>query len=466
MAHVLRLTDYTVTVNLAGGTDDITLLNYVPTSPQLSPVEAAAWAMEDGGRVTTVTRRNVTEPCDVTIEADTTAEIRTALNSIEVLLRQAEEAQRYGMADRVYVEFQPGGTGTVYRSEVYYGKVDVSSDALGLHWHAPALQSRITWRRAFYWEAASQTELSLANGSGSGTGGITVYNHNDSGHDNWVDIDGGDVGGVIPTPIYITMENTYNDSDRLYTARLAHNVFSTPSTFPHILEGEDADYVYLSPSPTASGLASEGFYQPCTWTGDNWVNTFRWTLSTSLLNAAKGGFFRVLMKLSNSITAGHWVRMQITFPTGTPLTVVYQAPDVSLPQLRLTDLGVVQIPPWLPGTDDYIAVDLTFYQRFTGGSSIYIDYLQLTPLDGFRRYEPRGYGLPYGYTLHDDGPNGLLWSQSGTAKLGYFRAYGDPIQLWPGKDQRLYLQVRDTGGSDIARTTELRVYYRPRRLTL
>ena len=45
MTHMLRITDGTTTINLAGGTDAISLEHYVPRAPDVSVAEAEALAL-------------------------------------------------------------------------------------------------------------------------------------------------------------------------------------------------------------------------------------------------------------------------------------------------------------------------------------------------------------------------------------------------------------------------------------
>ena len=91
-----------------------------------------------------------------------------------------------------------------------------------------AVEATLTWKRRFYWEGP-EVELSLENTHGSGTGGVTVYNHYDAAHENFVQITGTDVEGVLLAPARIEIENTYNDSDRLYNVFIGHNVYGQGS---------------------------------------------------------------------------------------------------------------------------------------------------------------------------------------------------------------------------------------------
>jgi hypothetical protein len=470
MAHVLRITDGTTTVNLAGDSDHISLESYVPKAPDVSVVEAESLALEDGGRVTNVARRNVTEPCNITITASTSDAVRAALRSVEALLRQAEEYVERGVGDPVYVELQPGGSGDVYRSQLFYGSVTPGSQALGLHYYAPGLEARITWRRQWFWEGP-QVAIPLTNANGTDvTSGLRIWCHDDAGagHDNYVAIDGADVEGVIPAPIQLILKNQYNNASRSYEHYIAQNIWSVPGSFTHIIEAEDADYKAGGLSATAYASCSGGYYQEFTWTGDTWVTLARFYLDTTFLNSARGNWFRILARFHGTPTGATYLKPKVTFTSAN--TTVFECPQLLLDTSHnLQDLGVVQLPPWLRGETGLYEVRLVFDAKKTGGGSLYWDFLQLSCLDGWRRLSPRGYGVEYGQSLVDDGIAGKIWVDgwAGGTKSGHYGGYGRPIHLWPGKDQRLYFLVdNSTMGMQIERIYDVWVNYRPRRLTL
>jgi hypothetical protein len=284
-----------------------------------------------------------------------------------------------------------------------------------------------------------------------------------------VAIAGSAVEGVIPAPVRLELTNTYNVSERAYDFLLGHNVFANPGTLVHILEGEDTAYVAGGAAATADANSSGGYYQTATWAGDSETLLYRFVLSASLLAACAGNYFRLLTRFATAPGTGIKVKPKIKFPSGSALTVVGEAQEVTLASVRLQDLGVLQIPPWLTGETSLYPVDLCLYGRKTGGGSVDLDFIQLTTLDGYRVLTPRGYGAPYLVRVADDGIAGSLWTDNWatSGKTGHYIGSGQAIHLWPGRDQRLYLLVTDSAGdAEIARTTSVRVYYRPRRLTL
>jgi hypothetical protein len=439
-------------------------------APDISTVEFVPESLRDGGELMEVTRRNVTESVAITIAGTSTSVVQSAINDLEELFSQAEHHQRRGLGDKVWVEYRPGASGDVYRSELLFGKFEPSrATATPSHWADAAVQGLLVLRRRFFWEGP-ETELSLSNGGGSGTGGRTVYNHDDAGtgHDNYVAISGGAVAGVIPTPAEIQIKNTLNSGTRSYRFWIGLNAFSVPGTLAQIYEGEDADYA-VGGSDQADANSSGGYYKQITWSGDTEQRLICWAITAAQCNAARGNFFRILARFATSIPSGVKLTPKIMWPSGSYTTVVAEGQEVALGTGRLQDLGAIQLPPWLVGETDLNPIDLCLYGRKTGGGSLDVDYLQITPLDGYRRLVPRGSGLAYNARVVDDGIEDSLWSDgwTGGGKTGHYIGYGSPIHLWPGRAQRLYfLASNSSGGCDIARTHEIRVYYRPRRLTV
>lgn len=464
---ILRLTDGSTTINLTGGSDGVYGgAEYVPRAPDVSEIEFTASALRDGGELVKATRRNVAESLSLVITGASRSALATTQHDIEKLFEQARQYQERGVGDRVYVEYRKADSGDVYRSEILRGTVQPSDETASERWfEAGAIRVTVAWKRRWYWEGP-ESELSLENTHGSGTGGVTVYNHYDSVNENFVDIAGEDVEGVIPAACRIEMTNSYNETARLSRVWLAHNIFSSPASFDHILEGEEAS----GGATGSSSEASDGEFTTVTWSGDTETELLSWSLSTTLLNAAAGNWFHVLVRFQLSPATDIWYRFKIIHSS---TATVWEGPWVKFDSdyvLKIRSMGLVQLPPWLTGGYDSVSLDLNLYGKKEGGDTEYIDFIQLTPVDGFRYLYPAGYGVQYNQRLVDDGIEGLLYMDSGngTARYGYYIAQGAPIQLWPGRDQRLYfLQHAWTGNTaEIDRTLSVRVYYRPRRLTL
>ena len=273
--------------------------------------------------------------------------------------------------------------------------------------------------------------------------------------------------GVLNTPMRLALENTYNVAARLYNVFIGHNVYADPSDLDTILEGEDAD----SPAGAGTGDAdcSDGKYKDTATLAAAQANIMDWDLSSSLLGHCKGRWFRLLMRLRGTGgSSGTDIQPKILFA----VSPVSEGEEVRLNSSHyLQDLGVVQLPPWLQGMDaDLYSVTLALYgRRASATGELAVDFVQVTPMDGYRVLRPRGYGCSFGVRLVDDGIGGWLWTDgwSGDQRTGHYFGEGQSIALVPGKDQRIYfLMTNSSMACEILRTASVRVYYRPRRVAM
>jgi hypothetical protein len=391
------------------------------------------------------------------------------IGQLERFFNQARERKERPSLDKIYVE-RDLGDAVWWRSEIVEGSVLVEADGLDALARKP--QANINIIRKNYWESA-EAQIALSNGNGTNnTSGLVIFNCSDgvgtspNVNHNYASIAAGVINGDAATPVRLEMYNNYNSASRLYTVWMAHNVESDPLNFQHILEAENAAF---GGTDTVANGYSGGKTRGYSWSGDSQTLIGRWALDMNYLNRAGGEWFKVLAVLSGPPTAGIRLQCKITFPSGTPLTVIGSSQEAALGNRQICDIGALQIPPWLAGAGNQTPVDLCLYARRVGGGSLGIDFLQITPLDSYRVLEPAGYGAAYGITVVDDGINNVLytdgWSPGG--KTGHYVGIGNPILLKPSKAQRIYfLMMGDTGGVGIARTMSIKAFYRPRRVAL
>ena len=160
MTHTLDLIHGSTTVNL--NSSNLSIMSYAPT---------------DSGN------GMVSEQVVIRVEGADSSALQSSLESIKNAFRLANRRFDRGHGDRVYVKFQPDGYSSAYRSELIRprpdqdaGTISHDADVLGPKWDNKKIRITISWTRRNYWEANSESELSLANGGGSGTGGQTIYN--------------------------------------------------------------------------------------------------------------------------------------------------------------------------------------------------------------------------------------------------------------------------------------------------
>ena len=175
----LRITDGTTTVELSGATAGIKGVTYFPAPPE-------------GGEP-------VTETAEL-VGSGTEAQIRTAVNAVERLLVDAKRRKEKGTGARVFLEYKPVASDSLWRSELFDGRLTWSDDpgARQLRWTSPQTKMALLIERAPWWEGP-ETELPLsATGQAAATEGRTLTNVPAT---NWVQIVAAQVTGTLPAPV-------------------------------------------------------------------------------------------------------------------------------------------------------------------------------------------------------------------------------------------------------------------------
>lgn len=361
--------------------------------------------------------------------------------------------------------------GTVWRSRIYNGVVGYNNK-LHMYYRRGVIKATITIERDPFWEGP-EAQIPLTNGNGTNnTTGLNVFNCNDGSgsapnkRNNYVQIADTAVSGDLPAPVRLEMTNQFNSSARLSELWISHNVHSNPTTFQHVMEGESAIALQGGITNQAASGYSGGYVKEFVLTSANQIPLVRFELNTAYLNAANKRWFKVLGVFSSSAHQGNRLQLKIMFPVGTILTTVASSQEVLLSAARIQELGEIQIPPWLLSSGDLAPVDLVLFGQKSETAYMGIDFIQISPIDGYRVLIPRGYGAAYGVRIVDDGINQQLYTDgwSGGGKTGHYTSIGKPLRLIPGKAQRLYfLQQGNTGDANITRVLSVKAYYRPRK---
>lgn len=464
MSDILRLVYGSTTVDLHDST--IHTIRYAPSAPDISAEEIAR--IIDGGKIAKLKRMNVSERGEFIISGANAAAFQTSLQGVQKALSEAMEHQdvRGYQGVPTYVKYQPDGFAALYRSPLHWGKDDAGDEILASAWGAYCRKVNLSWRRAYYWEADSETELPLTNAHGSGTGGRTVYNHDDSAHDNYVKIADTDVAGVLPSPIVLQLTNSYNNAAHAYDIWVGQYICRDTSTSPPslILEGESA----TGGSAIADASCSNGYYNQVS-VGESEAKLLYWSITNTLLRTDKRRHFLVLARFFDD-PSDFKLRLKTSFPSGATADVITQTNLVTCGSDRLQALGALQLPPWLSGySSTKASMNLELYGLKSGTGTLKLDFLYLLPIDHWRIYRPSTRGLLYTDILKDDPPGEQLYvsHQSGiSGASGIYTPLGEPLYAWPGRDQALFfLALNDSGASEIDRSFTVRAWHRPRRLS-
>lgn len=479
---LLRITDGTTTKNFSSG-DSIKLIKYIP---------AVAQAFG----------KPVTDEIEVHFVAATASDNRTAIQVVNQLLEQARNYAATETGARVYLEFDPGSTGTYYRSQISNGRIELGEGAIGWDFEINRFRVTIQVTRDPFWEGAL-TAVPLTNNSDTdNTTGIdvdnasaeivganitwdddTVIQWDDSSTiewdtagsgtgegDNWVAIDGADIAGDLPAPLKVSVENNSSGSAAMKELYLFHNVFSNPSSLSHMLEGEAAAGSGVTISADTS--CQNGAKAAIAWTATSETLIAEWNISGELATYAAGGRFALLARWVGAFPYTNcWLRVKLTTINDNVLWSGNLNIVSSTRELALLD--VLRLPPYLQNQTSIKDIKLKLYglRNTAGTHTITLDYIQLSPISGdsgWKRFLSVDNGCDYGEALIHDATESFTYKEDTTNRLiSEFTDYGGPILMIPGRAQRLYFNACDENGTAaIAQNLLVKLWYRPRRSSL
>ena len=154
---------------------------------------------------------------------------------------------------------------------------------------------------------------------------------------------------------------------------------------------------------------------------------------------------------------------------GTGAQTLWTGDEIAIPSTstddRLLDFGIVPLPPGGYGAT-YAAHRLGL--TFRGASSVDLDVLQLTMLDAYRYAELNSISVANNAALVLDDIEGRNYITASSVQTPLATSFGEPLMLYPGQLQRLYMlyEIDSASGVPITGTFSARLYYRPRRLTV
>lgn len=440
-------------------------VRYVPASPEPMPAMQDDAHLDDGGETPYVVLPNVSDTAEIYTDQVNLAGLRTLFQSLGLMWEQARAYQRYKIGSPVYWEWRPDDSGAWLRSEILYGSDNGKDDMLDA-WMAPAGKAyiKVTVMRRFYFEGA-EVYVTLSNGNGTSSSGVTVQNTNDGSTDHWVTITS-TIAGDLPAPCRIEYTNTYASGTNTANLLLALSARATPAASDLILEAESMTSLVGSPTTQTAGTYSNGSQKTWSWTGTAQQSLGYWTLSSALLSACQGQWYRVIARITAS-SALYQIRYNLKISNVSPL-IDGQWSSPSAAQGGLIDLGAIQLPPYLRGvTGTFNTLTMGMDVRGTSASAytVPIDCLYILPTESWRLVRQQGFGLAQTRRLWDDAMIDRTYTDdgSGSAVLGNYVPDGSPIMLRPGLTNRLYCLVTPASGSnEIARSGSLRIAYRPR----
>ncbi|MHB9031925.1 MAG: hypothetical protein ACYC6L_02645 [Anaerolineae bacterium] len=415
---------------------------------------------------TSITDEHIVETLTL-YAAGTLAEVKADIGALNRMLSYAGEHPRGSLG--VWLQYGADEAADLWRSRIYGGLVQYE-ERLSKGLKDGRIRIALVLERDPFWEGA-ETALPLSNGNGTDvTDGLRVFDCNDGAgaspnvHNNWADIDAGDVAGDMPAPLKLEFTNAYDVAAYLSKLWLAGE--SAPLA-GCVIEAEDAK-ASLSGTVSANSSYSGGERLEVSWTGDtqNWLAM--WELPSALLTSARGRWFKVFMRFTTQTTSG--IRLQCKLQWSTtiaPAVLITTSREVlTTSGVKVLEIGEFQLPPWPVYSVAPRAIGLNLYAQKTGGGTVYLDYLWVAPVEQFRQLAPITGDIEYQGVLVDDGLTEELrrFDAANSTWLQNYVGSGAPIQLRPGADNRISLMQLSNGyDAEIARVVSLKAWYRPRR---
>lgn len=428
--------------------DGIRLLSYEPL------------VSTDGG--------NITESARVELLGTGDAKRRT-INDLNNIFERARNFTETQTGQIVYVMFDPGVattlSATAKKSQLFDGRVILHDAVLGPWQYDGVMIITVEWTRQPFWEAYSSAQVAIP----------TVYNHDDSEHNNYIDVVAAACSsGDLPAAATLALWHTNAATKPMKQIFVFHNVYSYPSgNMVDVLEGEDATGATVT--PTVEANCSAGSYALIEWTGTAETLIATWSIPKETSYLYAGGQFMALARFYGTFPYYNcFLRLVLTTSTDE----VLWTGDLSLASTgedhELIFLDTLRLPPFLYGKRGATVQDMKlklYAKRNASTSSIKLDYLYLGAIHAggsWLRLKSKNEGVPYGHMVvrNESTHQTYLYDLTTYALINNWEAQGELV-IVPNTAQRFYILSEDEdGAASIAHTWQAILNYNPRWSTL
>lgn len=429
------------------------------------------------GAFATISQESTMTSIRVNIEGRPNIYVTT--KAIGEFINQVQVANGRAIGPQVYLYYQPADQDVVYRARIRE-LAFIPDIQAGQYWKVQRHVKGEFQVIHEIWEG-ELTEVPLTNAYGTEYGttwpsGIRVDNTEDISHTNEVLIHAADVDGDCQTPAMIIMRNNYNDVNEVERVFIGLNIYSAPNSFRQVQEAEDAAG---TGADVVDANYSGGKYTTLTVPGGMVASTIFWNLTANDISYMAGNQFHCLLRMGPSAgTDAYDCYFYLYLANDGSAVPIWLSDPLYLPTVTsysVEDLGVIRLPNWRVDENGFtqpMDLYMLIYSQDALAKTVKLDALHLFPVDGYRDIKLfAGLTIPYTYRLVDDQIENELYvdSGSGTGRSYTTVALGNKIMLQPRRDQKMYFIALDDSANipgDIARTWEVEVYYRPRRLAL
>ncbi|GAP08544.1 hypothetical protein ATHL_03449 [Anaerolinea thermolimosa] len=382
------------------------------------------------------------------------------VGAVSRMLDEAARAFAWPGEERGYVQVALED-GQRWRSPYRGGRVEMTRNAAGRGLKTPAMH--LCLEREDWWETAEPVYAALRNrhGESIGAGGLTVYNHKDASHDNYVDV--AYMEGDLPAPAVLKISGAGMGGVEAFCGM---GSFLMLDDFQVRYEGEGGSSgAGVTATLLADTACAGGSFAALSWAGTVEVMVRRWSVSRAEAGALAGRVFLPLLRLQEAVMAGEslWLSWQVGFNNLGDIEVIWQGEAVLVPAGRqMVVFPAMQLPPWPApaGSAESLELCLLAQAQTGGGHTLRIDQVLLLPTDSFLRLVPVLSGYPQFDIEYTSG--GGFFKNGGRACPSH-EAEGPGLWLVPGRVQRLVFAFRQGNEWNINHAPLVNLLVRPRR---
>lgn len=418
MTHAVRITDGTTTISLVN--EGVLLTQYTPDSP-------------------TALNGNVTETIEVYAH-DPDKDKDVLVQKVRDIERLLDTASRR-LQDTVYLEVRVDGQSEWWRSPIFSGRVELNKNTFKEYYNVKA-EAAIHIERAGYFEGG-ESPLNISASGQSAREKVRLTN----GSASWFQVEGSQIAGSVPSPARLRLTNTSGSTVGHRDFYFGINAFNAPTNFDHL-----------------ASVQSSNKSWPAGITHSQTAGLWKASLTQTQIEACNGDSFHVI-GVFNSIVSGAYLRCHV----GSFDYHDQTGPEISTGirggfGTEVIDFGSFLIPSTRNGANNAINIHITVRGISSGFGDLV--HVLLMPTETFRRWRQAGLFNGDGYFLEEDASLGAVYRGVANVHYGGVSAYGQPMMLWPGRTQRVYLVWNEDVGFVTNRRMDAQLWYRPRRLTI
>ncbi len=439
---------------------------------QIALGDPSSWTVLDGQFVSAPFRRaaaffsfgsdqTVREKFEITLSGSP-AQVSAGLARLDQVILRAASYSNMAYFSPQYLRFQLEAGGDYYYAEISELYLEASPTSYITHQKGSFLVT-LHYTRFNYFDG-TQCELPLNGRGGTDqTGGFDLINHTDltSNYGNYVTIKSVDSETDLPAPLRIELENTYASNK---IKDIAIGSFHHPSV-------TDEKIFFAFATDMSGGTqyynvnAINDYYRRVSWTSTAWTSLYNYPVPLTEVDDLDGRSFRPVLHLYNSHAFSD-LYFRIKLMRG---SYTLQVCDLvySDPNFQYVLFPPIQIPPnqllreMLP---HHVEIQIDGLKEDGSAAQIDVDCLQLLPLD-YSAFFQGFFEMSQDDKLIDDSfrkLSNVRYSAVGSETVAHLRS-GGPLLLYPGHNNFLFfILANENNVIDINRTSQVRVYYRPR----